>query len=85
MPKPSERIHEIKVDMMQRWLGQMDESERKVFETPESHAQMWTQAISQFLDEEHEKNKPCEHKEWDYLSYNTDTTKVCKDCGVLFS
>jgi len=42
-------------------------------------------AIKRYLDEEWEKNKPCQHKS----SYTVDSTSdvyynVCNDCGVLF-
>ncbi len=41
-------------------------------------------AILEYLDEEHEKNKPCEHKN----SYQEESPlhayNVCNDCGVLF-
>lgn len=42
-------------------------------------------AIKDYLDEEYEKNRPCEHKS----SYRVDGLgevyyNVCDDCGVLF-
>ena len=42
--------------------------------------------IMAYLDEEYEKNKPCEHKS----AYQVDSSlgdvyyNVCNDCGVLF-
>lgn len=70
MTKPSERIYQI---ARERGLS-------KQFPA-------WndTDIILQYLDEEYEKNKPCEHKD----SYTVDSTSdvyynVCNDCGVLF-
>lgn len=42
-------------------------------------------ALIKYLDEEHEKNKLCEHKD----AYQVDSLgdvyyNVCNDCGVLF-
>lgn len=45
-----------------------------------------SQAVVQYLDEQHEKNKPCEHTD----SYQVDPQtgdvfyNVCNKCGVLF-
>ncbi len=38
-------------------------------------------AIIQYLDEEYEKNKPCEHKSYQVLPSGNN---VCMDCDVIF-
>ncbi len=69
--KPSERIKEI----------------YDSFKNGEHLGVEHAHAIIKYLDEEYEKNKPCEHKD----SYRVDSImqddvyyNVCNDCGVLF-
>ena len=71
--KPSKRIIEI---MAKIFLDEGEYESSKIFHS----------AILRYLDEESEKNKPCEHKS----SYQVDEQigeiyyNVCNDCGVLF-
>lgn len=75
--KPSERINQI-----------IREGGNEVnLDGPGSYYKISkNEAIIQYLDEEYEKNKPCDHKN----SYIVDSIhrdicyNVCEDCGVLF-
>lgn len=73
--KPSERINRIFADLKNK------NRKRKLIEEKE----LFIQSILNYLDEEYDKNKPCEHKSsYQVEGFNDVYYNVCNDCGVLF-
>lgn len=66
---PSERIQEIFKDLKKKDTAQ--------------RVHTYLSAVIEYLDEQYEKNKPCEHKEIELFVYKgkvTDGIKICKKC-----
>lgn len=77
--KPSERIKKL----IKEKQSEIDQQSNQL----EAYLTVVIGGILDYLDEEYEKNKPCEHKSaYQVESMNGDEVyyNVCNDCGILF-
>lgn len=74
MKKPSERIEEIYNSKLKIFVANDD------IRNVGMQAEVWLNSIGEYLDEEYEKNKPCEH-EWRQDS--AYTLEYCKKCKIV--
>lgn len=67
--KPSERIEEIHKELNDRNSPRYSNNDYS-----------FARAITDYLDEEYEKNKPCEH---DWRAVDISDIDYCKKCKIL--
>lgn len=74
--KPSQRIREIHLELEKSYNDPIT----KLMGFDDT----FHRAVLNFLDEEYERNKPCEHKSAYQVDQNDVYYNVCNDCGILF-